>query len=1205
MFRKCGKQLLVCMLTTFLVLMNFEIFLQKIGEAASIAIVDHMRINLSNQNVDFTKVPIFLVTEIVPDSRNISGVDGYEFIEVYNNTDTNINFKDYKLMYRNGAQLTTDVIWSSVPDDLIIKSKETLVFWILNDKNKEKLVADFNQNYGTRLVENQNIVRIYNASIANNGMHGIVVADNTKKEVSVSYYNDQEGVDDTKSNKGILFQFPQNNSTTSSKVSAGVNNGTPGKVEAYQVPTQPVPIEADHEKPTLENLTKQTDVKETENITLTVEAKDDKAVKTVKVFYKVNDATEYKSVILQQDFNSKLFHYTVYSPEMIGKKYFEYFFILSDGINESKSQMYKVKITNEQNMDNLRVNISENQILSGNAVIAGTSQHEPADKIELLIDDHKVDQKTYKTTENTAYLAFEVSNVDMFFQNAVTIGNEVLQIFDNWILEWKTITVPIKPDQLKVGDNMFTLRSGNKASPFDLHSVENRDDYLLRNVRLVLGDGTIITDSSFSNPNKIMAMKDSHPFEEFHFIISEADAASKAYSWNTMAVTDGAHIITVKDSDEEVKVPVIIDNTAPTIDSSIDKNKSYKGEFMIDPVIIDAIAGVASFEVSIDGNKITTPYSTSSSQLTPGNHVLLIKAVDKAGNTKEMNVSFTVVDENPKIEESEISTGNTNGTSTLQVTVTDPTNDDMEVSFYQAFQYKPTDTNHIISYYNTADIEPPPLPVLEGEQPLTEAELSLISTQDNKYFTTDSTDQFPYHRFDVTLDSAVNENDVVELVWNGKSLEGRKVTMYAWSHVEQKWNVVTNKIAGKNDFTLKGTVNVAEYMKDHKINVLIQDEIPVSANDYDYTFVWMSDTQYYSMTYPHIYDTQTKWISENKDSMKIKYVFHTGDVVEESFKDDQWKRADEYMRTLEQANVPYGVLAGNHDVDHKTSDYTQFYKYFGAGRFSDKPYYGETYKNNRGHYDLISVQGNDYIMVYMGWGVDQEGINWMNDVLAEHPDRKAILCFHEYLMASGTRHPNGEIFYQEVVLKNPNVMVVLSGHYHESQMIVDEIDDNDDGIPDRKVYQLLADYQAGPEGGQGYMRLLHIDQENNRIIVNTYSPYLNDYNFYNTNVYPGKDEFVMDLDMQPDEKRVSTDSFEVNVYTDTEIGKAALVKSGMGAEVNWNGLTANQSFSWYAVVTDAFTGKTVSRIWTFINGKTDDFSQFKKEYPKIKQGETQ
>jgi hypothetical protein len=33
-------------------------------------------------------------------------------------------------------------------------------------------------------------------------------------------------------------------------------------------------------------------------------------------------------------------------------------------------------------------------------------------------------------------------------------------------------------------------------------------------------------------------------------------------------------------------------------------------------------------------------------------------------------------------------------------------------------------------------------------------------------------------------------------------------------------------------------------------------------------------------------------------------------------------------------------------------------------------------------------------MVYLGWGVDADGIAWINEVLAAHPDRKAILHFH-------------------------------------------------------------------------------------------------------------------------------------------------------------------------------------------------------------------
>ena len=40
-------------------------------------------------------------------------------------------------------------------------------------------------------------------------------------------------------------------------------------------------------------------------------------------------------------------------------------------------------------------------------------------------------------------------------------------------------------------------------------------------------------------------------------------------------------------------------------------------------------------------------------------------------------------------------------------------------------------------------------------------------------------------------------------------------------------------------------------------------------------------------------------------------------------------------------------------------------------------------------------------MVYMGWGIGNDEIEWMNQVLAQYPERKAILNFHEYLLASG------------------------------------------------------------------------------------------------------------------------------------------------------------------------------------------------------------
>ncbi|WP_042375356.1 lamin tail domain-containing protein [Neobacillus jeddahensis] len=1155
---------------------------------------DEMIIKVKKSVVDFNKLPAFLVTEVVPDSTNVGSADGYEFIEVYNNTDKDVNFKDYKLQYRYGTDPTTDVIWPSVPDDVVIPSKKTLVFWIINDQNTNKTVADFNENYGADLVENKDIVKIYSAGMANASARGLVVATNTKKELAVSYYYDEANVDDTQPNKGIVYKYPIDGSTKLTKM--GIKTATPGTVEASQVPVQPVHLEEDTVKPVIENMTGVTEVDQKDNIHIVADASDDTGVKSVGLFYRTNTQSEFSKALLAEDFDDTMYHYTIYSPEIVGKKYVEYYFVVSDGVHEVTSDTYKITINSEYDNADLRLNVKNGDILSKEKVLKGTSKLDSPDKLKLFIDGAEQKESIYQSAEHEAYFAFEVSGVNTFFQNGVTMGDDILRIFDDGINNWDTITVPLDADRLNLGENVITVRAGNKASPFQLEeSEENRDDFNIRNARLVLSDGTVLRDPAKSDPNKTYDMGDDgtyRPFEDFTFILEEANAPSKTYKWDTTQVSDGEHAIKVQDSNDEVSATVKVDNTAPVITTNMEDGKDYKGAFTIKAEAADEIAGVQTLQVNLDGEDITVPYDTTSSSLTAGEHILIVTAFDKVGNKAAKTIHFTVPNENPNkpelVSPADGAETPVNGNPALKVKVTDPTNDDLAVSFYKGFQYDASKTASVKSFKNAADTEPPKTMVPDGEQAFTSEDISLVSQEDQQYLVTDSTTQFPYQRYEVTVDDAVDETDLVELDWKGKSLPGRKVSMYAWNHHTNDWSMIQYKIAGQEDFELKGNVAVSDFVKDHKINVMIQDEIPTSPDQYDYTFVWMSDTQYYAESYPWIYDRMTKWIAEKQNEMKIKYVFHTGDIVDEADKEYQWQDADKFMKVLDDNNIPYGVLAGNHDVDHKTSDYTHFSQWFGEDRFKDKPYYGASYKNNRGHYDLISANGNDYIMLYMGWGVQDEDIQWMSNVLKQYPHRKAILNFHEYLLVSGNRSPLANRIYSQLVEPNKNVIAVLSGHYHDSETLIDPIDDNGDGVPDRQVYQMLGDYQGGPEGGQGYMKLLHFDQKNNKIIVNTYSPYMDDYNFYDPSEFPEKDERDIDVDLQPQQKRVATDYFTVNIYTDSEIGKVENVSSGSTTQTGWTGLAENQSYSWYAVAEDGFTGKAISDIWTFTKGKDEN-----------------
>jgi hypothetical protein len=206
----------------------------------------------------------------------------------------------------------------------------------------------------------------------------------------------------------------------------------------------------------------------------------------------------------------------------------------------------------------------------------------------------------------------------------------------------------------------------------------------------------------------------------------------------------------------------------------------------------------------------------------------------------------------------------------------------------------------------------------------------------------------------------------------------------------------------------------------------------------------------------------------------------------------------------------------------------------------------------------------------------------MNRVIAEHPNRIAVLALHDYLRPDGTRSATGNKVFEEVVVPNRNVAMVLSGHYTGSSLRADELDDDGDGVADRKVFQMLNDYQGIDYGGLGYLKLLHFDKDDGRVYVNTYSPTLDDYNYYEE---PGKDEFTLSMDLTPRLKRVATDTFVVMVYTDRMIGSVERIASGETAAVRWSGLEGERRYDWYALAEDEYGGRSVSDVWTFATRK--------------------
>ncbi|WP_274364053.1 metallophosphoesterase [Paenibacillus thermotolerans] len=838
----------------------------------------------------------------------------------------------------------------------------------------------------------------------------------------------------------------------------------------------------------------------------------------------------------------------------------------------------------------LSLSVRDLDVLSGIETLQAETGN-PDESLSLYIDD--VQMPAVQGLPKPPEFVMEVNGFDNGFKNGILIGDQVVHIFEGAVTGYQTVRVPIPTNFLQKGANVISLYSGNNQAPTGTEG--NNDDFTVRNFRLILSDGTVmpvedikvrIGDGSIQTvpATDPVALRDGLPpndltareSADFLFTIPDEKFLAWSYEWDTTQSADGVHTVTAKaagpNGEQTVEAKTIVDNSKPVIEStSIVEGKTYKGNIEFSVKAVDTVSGIAKVEGKLDGNPIRLPSTVAGVDLAPGAHRFEVTATDKAGNQQSASVSFNVVEEHPyKPAETDPADGAQVASLNpkLNVRVNDPTGDPMDVTFYQGFRADLNNKTVNKAYSNATDREPPLEMIPSGETEFSAEAYSAAAVADDSYFTTDADTKFPYHRFDLTLQNNLAGIKEVEVVWEGHSLPGRQVTLYTWNYNTGKWEAAASGM-GELDFTLRAMVSVKDMVQNNVIRVLVQDLIP-SPDEYDFTFAWITDTQYYSESYPDIFDKMNRYIVDNRKELKIDYTVHTGDIVDDWNQPNQWANANKSMKILDDANMPYGVVAGNHDVNFNAANYAEYWKYFGKDRFEDRPYYGGQLGNNRDHYDLISSEGNDFIILYLGWSITQETIDWANEALKQYPDRNAIVATHEYISPSGDYTGQGQEIWEKIVAKNDNVFLVLCGHHHGVAYNVKH-------VGDRTVIEMLSDYQAGPEGGSGYLRLLHFDAENGQLIVNTYSPYKDDYNFFADE----KEEFSLPIELKPVEKQVATDYIAVNAYTDNVIGKASDIPSGGKATVGWRGLKKGSTYYWYVRLSDDYGGRTTSDVWGF------------------------
>lgn len=259
----------------------------------------------------------------------------------------------------------------------------------------------------------------------------------------------------------------------------------------------------------------------------------------------------------------------------------------------------------------------------------------------------------------------------------------------------------------------------------------------------------------------------------------------------------------------------------------------------------------------------------------------------------------------------------------------------------------------------------------------------------------------------------------------------------------------------------------------------------------NFRVIVLPDTQMYSEKYPEIFMNQTKWIAENKNKLNIKMVIHEGDIVNIWNNLNQWDNANKSLSILDENEIPYSVIPGNHDSKSK-ANYTHYNMFFPVSRYSNKPWYGGSFDNYKNNYELLNISKENYIFISLNICPDDSEIAWANLILSKYPDYKAILTTHAYLSKDDppkreTSLCNTEYIWDELIKNNKNLRIVLCGHSHSERR---RSDANDNG---RAVYQILSDYQELEKGGNGFLRIFEFFPSENKIDVKTYSPYLDKY----------------------------------------------------------------------------------------------------------------
>lgn len=1200
------------------------------------AIVESEIIDVNVKGEESEETPRILITEMTPnpngDYRKGSG-NHYEYMEIYNNSDEILNLNGHTLFYLYPNDAAAPKKWT-INQDTAIEPHSTALIWFAKEAIRDGYasVEDFNIHYNTDIDESDVIVfdnadsSDFNLPNSLNRGFAFSSSDSLDDMIVEAWYDASTNGPDRMihdiRNSSVRYHYPESGKAMERLDTRAHSN--PGNLDAGQVPELE---NQDIVAPTIEHDQPFYRIEQGKDYQVTISS--DEALEKAILTYgsaeeQLTDYTNEVEMELVKNTDGTYTYAADLNINALGRH--RYMVVTEDASGNETKVPYNSRgnpltvIEGEVSTDlpEPGLSLTQEEMVNGKVSFYAYGKN-GMDEANVIFGGDVL--TGVKALPGPVELNFQGGGIDFIYQASASAinANEERDYFTRIIPSyvdgaWYTYDLS---QSYFVADEKVSIHSGSENVPYDLDVHEehfnktNFDDFNVVNLHLVLPDGSVIkpdkVKSYLGNLNQTEQLyRDNVSYvfgdggaptntnlnkpmkSDFIFNIPEEKKTATYYEVDTSNYQDGIYEVSLKQNNKQTEtVNITVDNTKPVINGFEDglgnvytNGSTLKGDIHLSVDAEDNLSGVDRVEAFLDGQKVEYPFESTTADLDAGTYELEVHVYDGAGNVTSDRTTFGVdpeKPENPREPAPNDFDKDVEDNTTLKAKVTDPSGDDMDVTFKEGKKYDFAGEEAIEGYTYVADREPPLTNAPNGETVLSDDDKEKIAFEDGEYLANDSTSGFPYHRFEVEVYEELTEGDTVEVYWKGKTFPNRIVTMYAWDYQNEEWIAQTSSTGdgAESDITLTAEVDKERFIRDGKIQAMIQDE--VEDPNAPFSMLWMTDTQYYAESYPYIWDGLGDWTVEEYQNGQFEYMIHTGDIVNVADSDEQWEVANRNLQKFDDANVPYGVLAGNHDAIIDGVDYSYYHKYVGADRYEDNPWYGGSMDNNRNHYDLLSFGGHDFIILYLGFGTEDtpETIAWANEVLEKHADRNAILGMHAYLEYDATLSNMSQTVFDEIIVPNENVKMVLGGHYHGVTKRISEIP-NEDGTT-RQVLEMLADYQGGPNGGDGYVRYLDFNPTAGTVSINTYSPILDDYHFFD----PEDEEFTVDFQFTDINKRVATDYFSVNVYQDEVIGVDKDVASGDIASTEWSGLQPNETYYWYMDITDEYNSTRRSEIFRF------------------------